>query len=110
VRLLLYFLYTIVEGEIMMQQPKLTRLANRKYQSDDIPKLHSWLEDNGYRFYGAHAADEYGRFSHQEKHVQAGQSSFSNGYIQVLATGEIYTPDPHSWQLLDSLVKENVPE
>jgi len=94
----------------MMQQPKLTRLANRKYQSDDIPTLHNWLEANGYVFYGAHATYEYGRFSHQEKHEQADQSSYSNGYIQVLTTGEIYTPDPHAWQLLDTLVEDDLRE
>jgi hypothetical protein len=91
----------------MMQQPKLKQLAHRKYQSDDIPTLHKWLEANGYSFYGSHGADEYGRFSHQEMHVQADQKSYSNGYIQVLATGEIYTPDPHAWHLLDALVVDD---
>jgi hypothetical protein len=91
----------------MMQQPKLKRLANRKYQCDDIPALHTWLESQGYVFYGQHALDEYGRFSHQETHAQAGESSYSNGYIQVMTTGEIYTPDPHAWRLLDSLVDDN---
>jgi len=94
----------------MTQQPKLTRLANRKYQSDDIPTLHSWLEANGYAFYGAHADDEYGRFSHQEMHEQDGQRLYSNGYIQILANGEIYSPDPHAWALLDALVDDDVNE
>jgi hypothetical protein len=94
----------------MTQQPKLKRLANRKYQCDDIAALHTWLEAEGYEFYGRHALDEYGRFSHQETHEQAGQRSFSNGYIQVMTTGEIYTPDPHSWQLLDSLVEDDLRE
>ncbi len=89
----------------MTQQPKLKQLANRKYQSDDIPALHTWLESNGYEFYGPHASGEYGRFSHQETHVQANESSYSNGYIQVLTTGEIYTPDPQAWRLLDSLAE-----
>ncbi len=94
----------------MTQQPKLARLANRKYQSDDIPALHGWLEANGYAFYGQQATDEYGRFSHQETHAQAGPKSYSNGYIQVLATGEVYSPDPHAWQLLDPLVDDDVSE
>jgi hypothetical protein len=94
----------------MTQQPKLKRLANRKYQCHDIPALHSWLEANGYAFYGLHAPDEYGRFSHQEKDTQAGESSYSNGYIQVMSSGEIYTPDPHSWQLLDTLVDDDLQE
>ena len=91
----------------MTQQPKLKRLANRKYQCDDVPALHTWLESQGYIFYGQHALDEYGRFSHQETHSQAGESWYSNGYIQVMTTGEIYTPDPHAWRLLDSLVDNN---
>ena len=94
----------------MTQQPKLKRLANRKYQCDDVPALHTWLESQGYTFYGRHAYSEYGRFSHQETHVQAGESSYSNGYIQVLTNGEIYTPDPHAWHLLDSLVDDNLRE
>ena len=69
-----------------------------------------WLEANGYAFYGSHAADEYGRFSHQEKHTQAGETSYSNGYIQVLNSGEIYSPDPHAWGLLDPLVDDNLRE
>ena len=91
----------------MVQQPKLRRLANRKYQCSDISELHTWLESQGYVFYGRHAYDEYGRFSHQETYVQAGERSYSNGYIQVLSNGEVYTPDPHAWHLLDSLVDDN---
>jgi hypothetical protein len=94
----------------MTQQPKLKRLAHRKYQCDDIAALHSWLEANGYEFYGRHDLEEYGRFSHQESHNQHGQTSFSNGYIQVLTTGQIYSPDPHAWQLLDSLVDDDLRE
>ena len=94
----------------MTQQPKLKQLANRKYQCDDIPALHTWLESQDYTFYGQHAGDEYGRFSHQEAHAQAGESSYSNGYIQVLNNGEIYSPDPHAWQLLDPLVDDNARE
>ena len=94
----------------MVQQPKLLRLANRKYQCNDIPALHRWLESQSYIFYGQHAYDEYGRFSHQETHAQAGERSYSNGYIQVLANGEIYTPDPHALHLLDSLVDDNLRE
>jgi len=94
----------------MAQQPKLKQLANRKYQCDDIPALHSWLEAQNYTFYGQHAGGEYGRFSHQEGHEQAGESSYSNGYIQVLNNGEIYSPDPHAWQLLDALVDDNLRE
>ncbi len=94
----------------MTQQPKLARLANRKYQSDDIPALHGWLEANGYEFYGQQASDEYGRFSHQEMHEQDDQSLYSNGYIQILATGEVYSPDPHAWPLLDALVNDDVTE
>ena len=92
----------------MAQQPKLGRLANRKYQCNDISELHTWLESQGYIFYGQHAYDEYGRFSHQETYVQAGERSYSNGYIQVMATGEIYSPDPHAWQLLDALVEDDM--
>jgi hypothetical protein len=91
----------------MTQQPKLKRLAHRKYQCDDISALHTWLGAQGYIFYGQHASDEYGRFSHQEAHTQADESSYSNGYIQVLTSGEIYSPDPHAWQLLDTLVDDN---
>ena len=94
----------------MAQQPKLRRLANRKYQCNDISELHIWLESQGYIFYGQHAYDEYGRFSHQETYAQAGESSYSNGYIQVLTNGEIYTPDPHAWHLLESLVDDNLRE
>jgi hypothetical protein len=94
----------------MAQQPKLKRLANRKYQSNDVPALHTWLESQGYVFYGKHAYNEYGRFSHQEAHAQAGESSYSNGYIQVLTNGEIYTPDPHAWHLLDALVDDEARE
>lgn len=94
----------------MTQQLKLKRLANRKYQCDDIGALHTWLESQGYEFYGRHALDEYGRFSHQETFSHAGQKSYSNGYIQVLTTGEIYTPDPHAWHLLDSLLEEDLRE
>ena len=94
----------------MTQQPKLKRLANRRYHSNDIPALHTWLEAHGYKFYGQHASYEYGRFSHQEAQAQACETSYSNGYIQVLTTGEIYTPDPHAWPLLDSLVDDNLQE
>ena len=94
----------------MVQQPTLKRLANRKYQSNDVPALHTWLESQGYVFYGKHAYNEYGRFSHQEAHAQSGESSYSNGYIQVLTNGEIYTPDPHAWRLLDALVDDKVSE
>ena len=94
----------------MTQQPKLKRLANRKYQCDDIATLHTWLEAEGYAFYGPHASDEYGRFSHQEAHEEEGRRSFSNGYVQVLSSGEIYSPDPHTWELLDALVDEQVRE
>src|SRR6478672_6729834 len=107
--MLLYLLY-ILTGGIMTQQPKLKRLANRKYLSNDIPAFHTWLESQGYVFYGPHAYDEYGRFSHQETHAQDGESSYSNGYIQVLNTGEIYTPDPYAWHLLDTLVDDTVRE
>jgi len=94
----------------MAQQLKLRRLANRKYQCQDIPALHSWLEANGYVFYGRHAPDEYGRFSHQEQHTKAGESSYSNGYIQLMNGGEIYPPDPYSSQLLDTLVDDDLQE
>jgi hypothetical protein len=94
----------------MMQQPKLKRLANRRYQCDDIATLHTWLEAQGYEFYGRHAMDEYGRFSHQEAHSQGDQRSFSNGYIQILNNGEVYTPDPHGWRLLDELVEGGLSE
>src|SRR5688500_14584243 len=94
----------------MTQQPKVKRLANRKYQSNDVPALHTWLESQGYVFYGKHADNEYGRFSHQESHAHARERSYSNRYIQVLTNGEIYTPDPHSWRLLDSLVDDTLRE
>ena len=94
----------------MAQQPKLKRLANRKYQTNDVPALHAWLESQGYVFYGKHGYDEYGRFSHQEAHTQSGERSYSNGYIQVFANGEIYSPDPHAWRLLDSLVDDTLHE
>jgi hypothetical protein len=94
----------------MTQHPTLKRLANRKYQTNDIPALHRWLESQGYVFYGRHAYDEYGRFSHQESHTQAGERTYSNGYIQVLTNGEIYSPDPHAWRLLDTLVNDNLHE
>ena len=94
----------------MAQQPKLKRLANRKYRCDDIAALHTWLESKGYEFYGRHALDEYGRFSHQQAYDQAGKKTYSNGYIQVMASGEIYTPDPYAWQLLDSLLEDQLRE
>jgi hypothetical protein len=94
----------------MTQRPKLKRLANRKYQCDDIATLHAWLEAQGYQFYGPHAIDEYGRFSHQEVRSEGGQRSFSNGYIQILNNGEIYTPDPHAWRLLDTLLEDGLHE
>jgi len=94
----------------MAQQPTLKRLAHRKYQCNDIPALHTWLEAQGYTFYGRHGYNEYGRFSHQEAHTQDGESAYSNGYIQVLTTGEIYSPDPHAWGLLDTLVDDNLRE
>jgi hypothetical protein len=94
----------------MPPQPKLKRLAHRKYQCNDVPALHTWLESQGYAFYGKHAYNEYGRFSHQEAYTQAGESSYSNGYIQVLTNGEIYSPDPHAWRLLDTLVDDNLRE
>ena len=92
------------------QTPKLARLAHRKYQCDDITAFHSWLEIHGYQFYGQHSPEEYGRFSHQEAHDHGDQRSFSNGYIQVMATGEIYSPDPHAWSLLDSLLDDELRE
>ena len=94
----------------MAQQPKLKRLAKRKYQCDDIAALHTWLESKGYQFYGRHALDEYGRFSHQETQTQSGHKTYSNGYIQVMTTGEIYTPDPYAWQLLDALLDDDLRE
>jgi len=94
----------------MAQQPTLKRLAHRKYQCDDILALHTWLEAQGYVFYGKHAGDEYGRFSHQESYMLAGKRLYSNGYIQVLTNGEIYSPDPHAWHLLDTLVDDNLRE
>jgi len=94
----------------MAQQPKLRRLANRKYQCNDIPALRTWLESQGYKFYGQHGNNEYGRFSHQETYAQAGENSYSNGYIQVLTNGEIYSPDPYAWHLLDALVDDNLRE
>jgi hypothetical protein len=94
----------------MAQRPRLKQLANRRYQCDDIPALHAWLESQEYTFYGQHASDEYGRFSHQEARARAGEKSYSNGYIQVLSNGEIYSPDPHAWQLLDALVEDEVRE
>jgi len=92
------------------QMPKLKRLAHRKYQCDDIPAFHSWLEIHGYQFYGQHSPGEYGRFSHHEVHGHGDQRSFSNGYIQVMDSGEIYTPDPHAWSLLDSLLDDELRE
>jgi hypothetical protein len=94
----------------MAQQPKLKRLANRKYQCSDISALHAWLESQGYVFYGRHGYDEYGRLSHQEAHDNAGDRSYSKCYIQVLTTGEIYTPDPHAWRLLDALADDTLRE
>ena len=94
----------------MAAKPKLKRLANRKYQCDDIAALHAWLESKGYEFYGPHALDEYGRFSHQETHIQSGQKTYSNGYIQVRTSGEIYTPDPYAWDVLDSLLDDDLQE
>src|SRR4029079_14554186 len=84
--------------------PQLQLLAKDKYQCADLSMLHQWLEAHGYRYYGHHAANEYGRFACQETHTRAGNPSYIHSYIQVLATGELYAPDPHPRDLLPPLV------
>ena len=93
----------------MTQQPtpQLKRLAHRSYQCGDIAAFHRWLETNGYQFYGQHNPGEYGRFSHHETLGQGDQRIFSNGYIVVMTNGEVYTPEPFAWELLDTLVNED---
>ena len=84
--------------------PQLQLLARDKYECADLPALHHWLEAHGYRYYGHHAANEYGRFACQETHAGNGNPSYVHSYIQVLATGELYAPDPHARELLAPLV------
>jgi hypothetical protein len=84
--------------------PQLQLLAKDKYRCADLPTLHQWLEAHGYRYYGHHAPDEYGRFACQETHQRDGSPAYVHSYIQVLATGELYAPDPHARDLLAPLV------
>jgi hypothetical protein len=86
--------------------PQLRVLAKDKYGCADLDALHQWLEAHGYRYYGHHAADEYGRFACQETHEGDGSPSYVHSYIQVMATGELYAPDPHARDLLAPLVIE----
>jgi hypothetical protein len=87
--------------------PTVTRLQNRKYHCADIPTLHSWLESQGYHFYGQHDPGEYGRFSMQEAHDVDDQRTFVHSFIQVFDTGEVYSPDPLACELLDTLAGED---
>jgi len=86
--------------------PRLTSVAADTYRCADIPALHRWLEARGYTFYGQHYPGEYGRFSCQEQHEQAGRKAFVHSYIQVLSTGEVFAPDPHARDLLAALVEQ----
>jgi hypothetical protein len=87
-------------------KPYLTRQSNRKYHCDDIPALHHWLEARGYRFYGRHDSGEYGRFSLQEAHDLGDRREYVHSYIQVIDTGDVYSPDPHACELLDELASD----
>ena len=84
--------------------PQLQVLAKDKYQCADLPALHQWLEAHGYRYYGHHAPNEYGRFACQETHSGGDRPSYVHSYIQVLATGEIFAPGPHARDLLAPLL------
>ena len=88
------------------QQPRLSALAARKYRCDDIPALHHWLEAHGYQFYGTFDPAEYGRFSCQEAHETGERRSYVHSFIQVFADGQIYAPDPHAHNLLNTLVAD----
>jgi hypothetical protein len=85
---------------------QLQFLAKDKYRCADLPALHDWLEAHGYRYYGRHAPNEYGRFACQETHDVSGRRSYVHSYIQVLATGEIYAPDPYARDLLAPLLND----
>jgi hypothetical protein len=87
-------------------KPQLYTLARDKYRCDDLSALHSWLEAHGYRYYGHHAPNEYGRFACQETHDTGDQRWYVHSYIQVLATGELFAPDPHARDLLAPLVSD----
>ncbi|MBK9714249.1 MAG: hypothetical protein IPO81_23525 [Kouleothrix sp.] len=84
-------------------QPALTAIAQNWYRCTDIETLHRWLEDHGYEFYGVFEAGEYGRFSHQEAEDRGDRRRYVHSFIQVLRSGEIYAPDGHATELLDSL-------
>jgi len=84
--------------------PQLTALRADTYRCDDIPALHSWLEAHSYTFYGQHDPGEYGRFSCQEAHETGERRSYVHSFIQVFADGQIYAPDPHAHNLLNTLV------
>jgi hypothetical protein len=90
----------------MTQGPtlELQFLAKDKYRCADLAALHRWLEAHGYRYYGRHAPNEYGRFACQETHDAGDHRSYVHSYIQVLATGEVYAPDAHARDLLAPLV------
>jgi hypothetical protein len=86
--------------------PQLQLLAKDKYRCSDLPALHHWLEAHGYRYYGHHAPNEYGRFARQETLMKDQSPSYIHSYIQVLATGELFAPDPHARELLAPLVAD----
>jgi hypothetical protein len=90
--------------------PQLQLLAKDKYLCANLPALHEWLEAHGYRYYGHHASNEYGRFACQEAYVGDDSPSYVHSYIQVLATGELYAPGPHARDLLAPLVIDTVRE
>jgi hypothetical protein len=84
--------------------PQLQFVAKDKYCCVDLPALHRWLEAHGYRYYGHHAPNEYGRFACQETHDCDDGRTYVHSYIQVLATGELFAPGPHARDLLAPLV------
>ena len=84
-------------------QPRLTRVASRKYHCHDLAALHGWLEAQGYRFYGQHNPGEYGRFSLQHAEDRGDRQYYVHSFIQVFEDGQIYSPDPQACEMLDRL-------
>jgi hypothetical protein len=85
--------------------PQLLYVARDTYRCADVPALHRWLEQHGYRYYGQHYPGEYGRFSCQEAHG-ADDRRYVHSYIQVFADGQIFAPDPHARELLAPLLAD----
>ena len=84
--------------------PQLTLLGTDKYSCDDVKMFHTWIETQGYTYYGEHEPGEYGRFSLQVQHQHDGGPVHVHSYIQVFVNGEVFAPDPDARKLLKPLV------